>query len=199
MTELRPEDRTVLDAGEIRRALIRIAHEVLERNKGPQNLVLLGIPTRGVALSQRLAARMAEIEGVEVPCGSLDVTMYRDDLNRHPVRNLEVTDLPPGGVDDRVVVLVDDVLFSGRTIRAALDALSDLGRPAGCGWRCCGPGHGNSPSGPITWARTSPPRWLSGSGEQTETDGLDAVLIARGRGDDREEWPDASPALSPRS
>jgi pyrimidine operon attenuation protein/uracil phosphoribosyltransferase len=121
--------RTVLEAGEISRALTRIAHEVLERNKGADDLVLLGIPTRGVALATRLAARLEEIEHRAVPVGSLDVTMYRDDLRRQPTRSIAHTDVPDGGVDDKVVVLVDDVLFSGRTIRAALDALSDLGRP----------------------------------------------------------------------
>ena len=121
--------RAVLDAGEIRRALTRIAHEVLERNKGADDLVLLGIPTRGVTLARRLARRLEEIEGHPVGLGDLDVTMYRDDLRSQPVRTLAATTLPPGGVDGKVVVLVDDVLFSGRTIRAALDALSDLGRP----------------------------------------------------------------------
>jgi pyrimidine operon attenuation protein/uracil phosphoribosyltransferase len=121
--------RIVLEPSEIGRALSRIAHEILERNKGPEGLVLLGIPTRGVPLAKRLARRLAEIEGTEVPVGSLDVTMYRDDLHRQPVRALGETDVPPGGIDDRVVVLVDDVLYSGRTIRAALDALGDLGRP----------------------------------------------------------------------
>ncbi|MEJ2580012.1 MAG: bifunctional pyr operon transcriptional regulator/uracil phosphoribosyltransferase PyrR, partial [Kineosporiaceae bacterium] len=89
----------------------------------------LGIPTRGATLARRLAGRLAEIEGREIPVGSVDVTMYRDDLRRQPTRTLAATNLPDGGIDDRVVVLVDDVLFSGRTIRAALDALSDLGRP----------------------------------------------------------------------
>jgi pyrimidine operon attenuation protein/uracil phosphoribosyltransferase len=121
--------RIVLEPTEIGRALSRISHELLERNKGAEGLVLLGVPTRGVPLARRLAARLSEIEGTAVPCGSLDVTMYRDDLRLKPVRALGETDVPPGGVDDRVVVLVDDVLFSGRTIRAALDAVSDLGRP----------------------------------------------------------------------
>ena len=121
--------RTVLQAPEISRVLTRIAHELLERNKGPQGLVLLGIPTRGVALAQRLAERIAEVEGTKVPFGAIDVTMYRDDLRRHPVRTLERTDIPEGGIDGGTVVLVDDVLFSGRTVRAALDALSDVGRP----------------------------------------------------------------------
>ncbi len=121
--------RTVLQGPEISRVLTRMAHELLERNKGPQGLVLLGIPTRGVALAHRLATRIAEVEGTQVPVGAIDVTMYRDDLRRHPVRTLERTDIPPGGVDGGTVVLVDDVLFSGRTVRAALDALSDVGRP----------------------------------------------------------------------
>ena len=121
--------RPVLDAGEIRRALTRIAHELLERNKGADDLVLVGIPTRGVPLARRLARRLEEIEDHAVPLGALDVTMYRDDLRTQPVRTPAATTEPPGGVDGKVVVLVDDVLFSGRTIRAALDALNDLGRP----------------------------------------------------------------------
>ena len=121
--------RTVLDDSDIGRALTRIAHEVLERNKGTQDLVLLGIPTGGVPLARRIGARIAEIEGHAVPVGALDVTMYRDDLRMRPPRALHHTDIPAAGVDDKVVVLVDDVLFSGRTIRAALDALNDVGRP----------------------------------------------------------------------
>jgi pyrimidine operon attenuation protein/uracil phosphoribosyltransferase len=119
----------VLESAEISRALSRIAHEVLEHNKGAEGLVLLGIPTRGVELARRLARRLTEIEGTTVPHGALDITMYRDDLRRQPVRTIGATDVPAGGVDDATVVLVDDVLYSGRTIRAALDALSDLGRP----------------------------------------------------------------------
>ncbi|WP_246169541.1 bifunctional pyr operon transcriptional regulator/uracil phosphoribosyltransferase PyrR [Actinotalea subterranea] len=122
----------VLGPQEISRALTRIAHEILERNKGGSGLVLLGIPTRGVPLAERLAAKIADVEpGVDRTqlVGSLDVTMYRDDLHRHPTRTIGSTVLPPQGIDDRAVVLVDDVLFSGRTIRAALDAINDLGRP----------------------------------------------------------------------
>ena len=119
----------VLDPEEIRRALTRIAHEILERTHGGDGVILLGIPTRGVPLARRLAALIGEFEGLDVPCGSLDVTMHRDDLRLHPARTLGRTDLPPGGVDGKTVVLVDDVLFSGRTVRAALDALNDLGRP----------------------------------------------------------------------
>jgi pyrimidine operon attenuation protein/uracil phosphoribosyltransferase len=122
-------DRTVLDASDISRALSRISHEILERNKGSDDLVLLGIPSRGVPLAERIAERIAAVEGAEVPNGSLDVTMYRDDLRLKPARTLLPTQIPDGGIDDRIVVLVDDVLFSGRTIRAALDALNDVGRP----------------------------------------------------------------------
>jgi pyrimidine operon attenuation protein/uracil phosphoribosyltransferase len=106
-----------------------MAHQILEANRGAEGLVLMGIPTRGVVLAHRLAAVMDEVERVRVPVGALDVTMYRDDLRLRPARALEHTDLPPGGIDGRTVVLVDDVLFSGRTIRAALDALNDHGRP----------------------------------------------------------------------
>ena len=121
--------RTVLDQRDISRALTRIAHEILERNKGADDLVLLGIPSRGVPLAQRVAAKIASVEGLEVPAGSLDVTMYRDDLRMRPARTLLRTDIPPGGLEGKTVVLVDDVLFSGRTIRAALDAVNDVGRP----------------------------------------------------------------------
>jgi len=124
-------DRTVLDASDISRALSRISHEILERNKGADDVVLLGIPSRGVPLAERIAERIASVEGVSVPSGALDVTMYRDDLRLKPARTLLPTQIPDGGIDDKIVVLVDDVLFSGRTIRAALDALNDVGRPRG--------------------------------------------------------------------
>src|ERR1700744_1129550 len=121
--------KAVLTPEEIRRALSRIAHEILERTHGGEGIVLLGIPTRGVHLARRLAARIGEFEGTQPPFGSLDVTMHRDDLRLRPARALQRTQVPPDGVDGKTVVLVDDVLFSGRTIRAALDALNDLGRP----------------------------------------------------------------------
>ena len=123
------DTRTVLDGAEIARALTRVAHEIVERAKGADNLVLLGIPTRGVFLARRIAERIRDIEGRDIPVGSLDVTLYRDDLRRAPARALLPTDIPTSGIDDKVVVLVDDVLYSGRTIRAALDAMNDLGRP----------------------------------------------------------------------
>jgi pyrimidine operon attenuation protein/uracil phosphoribosyltransferase len=121
--------RLVLDSPDISRALTRISHEILERNRGHEGVVLLGIPTRGVPLAARIAATMARVEGAEVAYGSLDITMYRDDLRLRPARPLEATTIPPSGIDDAVVVLVDDVLYSGRTVRAALDALNDIGRP----------------------------------------------------------------------
>ena len=121
--------KIVLEAPEIGRALTRIAHEIIERTNGAGQVVLLGIPTRGVPLAARLAARISQVEGREVPHGSLDITMYRDDLRMRPARTLGRTQVPPEGIDAKIVVLVDDVLYSGRTVRAALDALGDLGRP----------------------------------------------------------------------
>ncbi len=132
MAAAQPRGRTVLSTEEIGRALTRIAHEIIERNRGAGDVVLLGIPTRGGPLAERLAQRIAAVEpGIEPAAiaGTLDVTMYRDDLRRHPTRTLSPARLPASGIDDRVVVLVDDVLYSGRTIRAALDAISDIGRP----------------------------------------------------------------------
>ncbi|MDA3805613.1 bifunctional pyr operon transcriptional regulator/uracil phosphoribosyltransferase PyrR [Clavibacter sp. CT19] len=123
--------RVVLQPSDITRALTRIAHEILESNRGPAGLLLLGIPTRGTVLAERIGRIIARLEP-DAPAdlvGSLDVTMYRDDLQRNPTRAPAPTLLPPGGVDGRTVVLVDDVLFSGRTVRAALDAIGDLGRP----------------------------------------------------------------------
>jgi len=119
---------SILDAGDISRALKRISHEIVERNHGLSNVTLLGIPTRGAYLADRIAANLAEIESV-VPHGTLDVTLHRDDLRLRPPRPLLPTSIPPEGIEGRDVVLVDDVLFSGRTIRAALDALGEIGRP----------------------------------------------------------------------
>ncbi|HUR13716.1 MAG TPA: bifunctional pyr operon transcriptional regulator/uracil phosphoribosyltransferase PyrR [Mycobacteriales bacterium] len=120
--------RPVLDASGLGRVLDRIAHEILEKTGGGADVVLLGIPTRGTTLAARLAERLHAFSGLEVPYGSLDITLYRDDLQLRSPRALGATDVPPGGVDGRLVVLVDDVLFSGRSIRAALDALADVGR-----------------------------------------------------------------------
>jgi pyrimidine operon attenuation protein/uracil phosphoribosyltransferase len=128
--QARPDDaRVVMDPGDIARALTRIAHEILERNKGVTNLALVGIRTGGVHLAHRLVKRIHSIEGVQVPIGELDITLYRDDLalrkNQPVLRKTSV----PFDMADKVVVLVDDVLFTGRTIRAAMDGLMDLGRP----------------------------------------------------------------------
>jgi pyrimidine operon attenuation protein/uracil phosphoribosyltransferase len=124
-----PRVRTVFEAEDIDRVLTRISHEIIERAKGAENLVLLGIQSRGVPLARRIGSRISKFEGIEVPVGALDITMYRDDLRLRPARALEPTALPDMGIDGRTVVLVDDVLFSGRTVRAALDALNELGRP----------------------------------------------------------------------
>ena len=121
--------KVILPGSDLHRVVDRIAHQILEKTSGATGTVLLGIPTRGVPLAQRLAARIHAFEGIDVPIGSLDITLYRDDLRLHATRALGKTELPGGGIDGRRVILVDDVLFSGRTVRAALDAISDLGRP----------------------------------------------------------------------
>ena len=125
--------RTVLSGADIQRVLTRIAHEILESNRGAQDLILLGIPSRGVPLAQRLGEIVARIDpsfDAAASVGQLDVTLYRDDLRRSTSRTPAPTRVPDRGLDGAVVVLVDDVLFSGRTVRAALDAVADLGRPA---------------------------------------------------------------------
>jgi len=127
--EVKQTSRTVMDAQEINRALTRVAHEIIEKNHGITNVALVGIRTGGVYLAKRLAKKLQEIEGTAVPVGELDITLYRDDLNarkEHPV--LRKTDIP-FDITHRKVILVDDVLFTGRTIRAAMDGLIDLGRP----------------------------------------------------------------------
>jgi len=121
--------RSVLQQDDITRALTRISHEILETQRGASDLVLLGIPTRGVVLAQRIAEKLNEIEPGCASAGALDVTMYRDDLAKNPTRASAPTLIPDGGIDGKTVVLVDDVLYSGRTIRAALDAINDIGRP----------------------------------------------------------------------
>jgi pyrimidine operon attenuation protein/uracil phosphoribosyltransferase len=121
--------RTVLQQADITRALTRISHEILESNRGSTDLILLGIPTRGVILARRLGTILDSIEPGSGTVGSLDVTMYRDDLAKNPTRAPSPTSIPAGGIDGKTIVLVDDVLYSGRTIRAALNAINDLGRP----------------------------------------------------------------------
>ena len=122
-------EKQLLSSDEIRRAVVRISHEIAERNEGVRNVVLVGVRRRGVPLAQRIAAALLDAEGIQVPVGSLDITLYRDDLAlRGPAPVVHGTSLPVD-VTGRVIVLVDDVLYTGRTVRAALDALSDFGRP----------------------------------------------------------------------
>ena len=136
------QGKEILGPPDIARSLFRIAHEILERNHGTQDIVVLGIPSGGAPLAHRLveALDVALTEGrrrteqspataAGIPVGTLDITMYRDDLGRHPIRVPRPTEIPQGGIDGKVVILVDDVLYSGRTIRAALDALGAVGRP----------------------------------------------------------------------
>ena len=118
----------VMDSDDVRRALSRVAHEIVEGNKGADDLVLVGIRTRGAPLAERIAKAIASFEGADLPAGALDVTLYRDDVALRGPRGLESTTVP-ADIDGRVVVLVDDVLYTGRTIRAAFDAVLDLGRP----------------------------------------------------------------------
>ncbi|MET7962586.1 bifunctional pyr operon transcriptional regulator/uracil phosphoribosyltransferase PyrR [Micromonospora zamorensis] len=125
-----PSVKVILASADVQRVVDRIAHQILEKTQGAANTVLLGIPTRGTPLARRLADRISTFEDVAVPVGVLDITLYRDDLRRHATRAIGPTELPPGGIDGKRVILVDDVLFSGRTVRAALDALNDVGRPA---------------------------------------------------------------------
>lgn len=131
MADVQSSGKQILGEAEIARSLVRIAHEVVERNRGVEDVLLLGIPTAGVPLAQRLARALATAVGAEareVPVGTLDITMYRDDLGRHPIRVPQPTVIPGGTIEGRTVILVDDVLYSGRTIRAALDALGAIGR-----------------------------------------------------------------------
>lgn len=127
------EDRELMSASDVSRTISRIAHQIIEKTAldGPDapRVVLLGIPTRGVLLASRLARNILEFSGVDVAHGALDITLYRDDLNTKPPRPLEDTSIPDGGIDGALVILVDDVLYSGRSVRSALDALRDIGRP----------------------------------------------------------------------
>ncbi|MGA7051735.1 MAG: bifunctional pyr operon transcriptional regulator/uracil phosphoribosyltransferase PyrR [Mycobacterium sp.] len=129
------ESRELMSAADVGRTISRIAHQIIEKtalddqSQNPPRVVLLGIPTRGVILAERLAANIGEYSGVDVAHGALDITLYRDDLMSKPPRPLGATSIPVGGIDDALVILVDDVLYSGRSVRSALDALRDVGRP----------------------------------------------------------------------
>jgi pyrimidine operon attenuation protein/uracil phosphoribosyltransferase len=178
------DGKTILTAADIGRIIDRIAHQILEKTSGAGDTVLVGIPTRGVPLARRLAERIAMFEGCTVPLGVLDITLYRDDLRMRGARAIGHTDVPPGGVDGRRVVLVDDVLFSGRTVRAALDALKDLGRPRAVQLAVLvDRGHRELPIRADYVGKNIP----TSLGESvrvlfTETDGVDGVLVqAAGR------------------
>ena len=132
LTKVTPmkDRKQILTADDIRRALVRIAHEIDERNGGLQDVILVGVPSRGVPIAERIAASIADFEGVQLPVGQLDITLYRDDLRlRGPAAQMRKTSIQPD-ITGKTVVLVDDVLYTGRTVRAALDAIADLGRPA---------------------------------------------------------------------
>lgn len=179
----------VLDDADISRAIKRIAHEIVEKARGSQSVVLLGIPTRGVQLAHRIAAAIDAIEGDQappVPIGSLDITLYRDDLRLRPARALEETSIPGDGIDGKTVVLVDDVLYSGRTVRAALDALNDIGRPAAVRLAVLvDRGHRELPIRPDYVGKNLP----TSANEQVrvqlaDPDGIDQVSIEGGAGKD---------------
>jgi pyrimidine operon attenuation protein/uracil phosphoribosyltransferase len=177
----------LLDAGEIRRAVTRIAHEILERNKGPGAIVLVGIAARGDDLARRLAAEVLRIEGVEVPVGSLDITFYRDDIGlRAEAPEVHQTDIG-FDISGRAVVLVDDVLFTGRTIRAALDALVDFGRPRSIQLAVLvDRGHRELPIRPDFVGKNVPTRRDEDVAVRlVEVDGEDAVVVTEGKRHER--------------
>ncbi|APU20465.1 bifunctional pyr operon transcriptional regulator/uracil phosphoribosyltransferase PyrR [Actinoalloteichus sp. GBA129-24] len=182
-------ERELLVEADVARTIARMAHQIIEKtaldSPDAPHVVLLGIPTRGAPLARRLSAKIAEFTGVTIPTGTLDVTLYRDDLRRRPARPLEPTSLPDGGLDDALVVLVDDVLFSGRTVRAALDALRDHGRPAAVQLAVLiDRGHRELPIRADYVGKNVPTArreevWV----RLTELDGADAVLLRRSEPD----------------
>ena len=179
--------RRVMDSGDVERAVRRIAHEILEKNRGPGGTLLVGIHTRGFPLAQRLGRAMADIENGVVPVGALDVGMYRDDLDRRPRQPLGSTEIPES-VDERTVVLVDDVLYTGRTIRAGLDALADLGRPDRVQLAVLADrGHRELPIRPDYVGKNLPTsRTERVTVHLAEVDGEDAVWIEELNGDEEE-------------
>jgi pyrimidine operon attenuation protein / uracil phosphoribosyltransferase len=176
------QGKTILETGDIGRIIDRIAHQILEKTSGARDVVLIGIPTRGVPLARRLVERIATFESVDVPLGVLDITLYRDDLRLRGARAIGHTEVPPGGIDGRRVVLVDDVLFSGRTVRAALDALKDIGRPRAVQLAVLvDRGHRELPIR-ADYVGKNIPTALTESVKVllTETDGRDAVVLHEG-------------------
>src|ERR687886_1743883 len=172
--------KKLLSADDIRRAVARLAHEVVERNQGVDDLVLVGLRTRGVPLARRVQQRIPEFEGVDVPLGELDITLYRDDVHQRAPRTLSPTSIPVD-ISDKTVVLVDDVLYTGRTVRAALDALIDLGRPRAIQLVCLvDRGHRELPIRPDYVGKNVP----TGQGEKVavrleEIDGVDEVVLLK--------------------
>lgn len=172
----------VLAADDIDRSLTRLSFEIIERTGGGEDVVILGIPTRGVDVAARIVEKLAR-QGASVAAGVLDITMYRDDLDRHPTRTPHPTSIPDCGIDGRTVVLVDDVLYSGRTIRAALEAIADLGRPGAVQLAVLvDRGHRQLPIRPDYVGKNLPTsRTETVSVLTKQTDGLDAVVIGKGK------------------
>jgi pyrimidine operon attenuation protein / uracil phosphoribosyltransferase len=173
-----PGTKQLLGADDIRRAVARLAHEVVERNEGVQSLVLVGLRTRGIPLARRLQQRILEFEGAEVPLGVLDITLYRDDVHQRAPRALNPTSIPVD-ISDKTVILVDDVLYTGRTIRAALDALIDLGRPKAIQLVCLvDRGHRELPIRPDYVGKNVPTsRHEKVAVRLEEVDGVDEVVL----------------------
>jgi pyrimidine operon attenuation protein/uracil phosphoribosyltransferase len=170
--------KKLLGADDIRRAVARLAHEVVERNEGVQSLVLVGLRTRGIPLARRVQQRILEFEGAEVPLGELDITLYRDDVHQRAPRSLSPTQIPVD-ISNKTVILVDDVLFTGRTIRAALDALIDLGRPRAIQLLCLvDRGHRELPIRPDYVGKNVPTsRHEKIAVRLEEVDGVDEVVL----------------------
>lgn len=192
MADVYPRERgsgakEVLGADHIARSLTRIAYEIIERNQGcVDDIVVAGIPTRGAVLARRLVTRIAQLGGAEPELAIIDTTMFRDDLHIQPLRSPKETLLPPGGVDARTVVLVDDVLYTGRTIKAALDALTQIGRPAAVQLAVLvDRGHRELPIRPDFIGKNLPTsRQESVTILLEETDGRDAVLLGKKAADE---------------
>lgn len=176
-------EKVVLNGDEMARAIARIAYEIIERTDGAKDIVILGIPSRGVQLAQRIASRISEITGFNIAAGALDITMYRDDLAGNPIRTPHPTHIPGGGLDHKTVVLVDDVLYTGRTVKAALDALFDIGRPSAVRLAVLvDRGHRELPIRPDFIGKNLPTSHTELVVIQlVETDGRDAVIIREGK------------------
>jgi pyrimidine operon attenuation protein/uracil phosphoribosyltransferase len=173
-----PGEKQLLNADDIRRAVARLAHEVVERNEGVQSLVLVGLRTRGIPLARRVQQRILEFEGETAPLGELDITLYRDDVHQRAPRTLSPTSIPVD-ISDKTVVLIDDVLYTGRTIRAALDALIDLGRPRAIQLLCLvDRGHRELPIRPDFIGKNVPTsRHEKVAVRLEEVDGVDEVVL----------------------